>query len=115
MLTTIVSVIVLALALVVYPKVGLLDRIKIAPISTTGYLISQIIVPIMLFGTLLVIFNGATLKIAKLMPDFYNSETLIRVLHLGKCIRSGCLEKYAYSAGNHCGRRNCRSWVVQQN
>jgi len=115
MLTTIVSVIVLALALVVYPKVGLLDRIKIAPISTTGYLISQIIVPIMLFGTLLAIFNGATLKIAKLMPDYNNSETLIRVLHLGKCIRSGCLEKYAYSAGNHCGRRNCRSWVVQQN
>ena len=83
--------------------------------GTAGEISAVFIVPIMLFGTLLAIFNGATLKIAKLMPDYNNSETLIRVLHLGKCIRSGCLEKYAYSAGNHCGRRNCRSWVVQQN
>lgn len=142
-----------ALALVEYRKVGLLARIEIAPISTAGYLISQIIanmiiatlqgllvlliarflgfeplggfvgilitalflamlavsavglgllitavskdtgtagglsaifiVPMMMFGALLVVFNEATLKIAKFMPNYYVSDSLIRVLHLG--------------------------------
>jgi len=145
---------IVALALVEYRKVGLLDRIEIAPISTAGYLISQIIanmiiattqgllvllvawivgfrpqggvvgimitalflallavtavglallitavskdtgtaggisaifiVPMMMFGALLVVFNEATLRIAKLMPNYYVSDTLIRVLHLGR-------------------------------
>lgn len=144
---------IVALALVEYRKVGLLDRIEIAPISTAGYLISQIIanmiiattqgllvllvawivgfrpqggvvgilitalflallavtavglallitavakdtgtaggisaifiVPMMMFGALLVVFNEATLRIAKFMPNYYVSDTLIRVLHLG--------------------------------
>ena len=144
---------IVAIALVEYRKVGLLDRITIAPISTAGYLISQIIanmiiatiqgllvlliawflgfkpqgglvgilitvlflallavtavglgllttavskdtgtagglaaifiVPMMMFGALLAVFNEATLKIAKLMPNFYVSDSLIRVLHLG--------------------------------
>jgi ABC-2 type transport system permease protein len=144
---------IVALALVEYRQVGLLDRIEIAPISTAGYLLSQIIanmiiattqgllvlvvayivsfrpfggvigilitalflallavtavglallitavskdtgtaggisaifiVPMMMFGALLVVFNEATLRIAKFMPNYYVSDTLIRVLHLG--------------------------------
>jgi len=40
-------------------------------------------VPMMMFGALLAVFNEATLKIARLMPNYYVSDTLIRVLHLG--------------------------------
>jgi ABC-2 type transport system permease protein len=142
-----------ALGLVEYRQVGLLDRVDIAPISTAGYLTSQLIanmiiatvqglivllvamllgfqplggfvgllivalslallaiaavglglltaaiskdtgaagglaviyiLPMMMFGALLAVFNDTTLAIAKFTPNFYTSSTLIEVLHKG--------------------------------
>jgi ABC-2 type transport system permease protein len=142
-----------ALALVEYRQVGLLDRVEVAPITTAGFLTSQIIsnmiiatvqglivlgiavllgfeplggfvgllivalslallaitavglglltaaiskdsgaagglsvifiLPMMMFGALLAVFNDATLRIAKFTPNFYTSSTLIEVLHKG--------------------------------
>ena len=50
--------------------------------GTAGEISAVFIVPMMVFGTLLAIFRVAPLKIAKLMPNYFVSDTLIRVLHL---------------------------------
>jgi ABC-2 type transport system permease protein len=146
------------LGLVEYRQVGLLDRIDIAPISTAGYLTSQLIanmiiataqgllvllvavllgfeplggfvgllivalslallavaavglglltaaiskdtgaagglaviyiLPMMMLGALLAVFDDTTLAIAKFTPNFYTSSTLIEVLHQGEITTS---------------------------
>ena len=50
--------------------------------GTAGEISAVFIVPMMLFGALLVILNEANLIIAKPMPNYYVSDTPIRVLHL---------------------------------
>ena len=42
------------------------------------------ILPMMMFGALLAVFDETTLTIAKFTPNFYVSDSLSRILHEGK-------------------------------
>ena len=42
------------------------------------------ILPMMMFGALLAVFDETTLTIAKFTPNFYVSDSLSRILHMGK-------------------------------
>ena len=75
----------LFLALLGVSAVGL-GMITASVSKTTGAaggLATIYIVPMMMFGALLAVFNEATLAIAKFMPNFYLSEPLMIILQGG--------------------------------
>jgi len=63
---------------------GLLTAAVSKDTGVAGGLSMIFILPMMMFGALLAVFNEATRTIAKFTPNFYVSDSLSRIFHEGK-------------------------------
>jgi ABC-type multidrug transport system permease subunit len=73
----------LALLAVSAVGLGLMTAAVSKDTGVAGGLSVIFILPMMMFGALLAVFNGPTLTIARFMPNFYLSEPLMIILHGG--------------------------------
>jgi len=77
-------VVFLALLAVSAVGLGLITAAVSKDTGVAGGLSMIFILPMMMFGGLLAVFNEATLAIAKFTPNFYVSASLMMILHEGK-------------------------------
>jgi len=74
----------LALLAVTAVGLGLITAAVAKDSSAAGGLSVIFILPMMMFGALLAVFNDATRRIARFMPNYYVSDSLSIIFHQGK-------------------------------
>ena len=74
----------LALLAVTAVGLGLLTAVVAKDSGAAGGLAVIYIVPMMMFGALLAVFNETTRTIARFMPNFYVSDSLSVIFHTGR-------------------------------
>ena len=78
------TVVFLALLAITAVGLGLITAAVSKDTGVASGLSMIFILPMMMFGALLAVFNEATLAIAKFTPNFYVSSSLMMILHEGK-------------------------------
>jgi hypothetical protein len=63
---------------------GLLTAVVAKDSSSAGGLAAIYIVPMMMFGANLAVFNETTRKVASFMPNYYVTDSLSVILHTGE-------------------------------
>jgi ABC-2 type transport system permease protein len=74
----------LALLAVAAVGLGLITAAVAKESGAAGGLSAIFIVPMMMFGSLLAVFNEMTRNIARLMPNYYVSDSLSVIFHTGR-------------------------------
>lgn len=87
-------VVFLALLAVTAVGLGLITAAVSKDTGAAGGLSMIFILPMMMFGGLLAVFDDTTLAIAKFTPNFYVSASLMTILHEGNVSDPGILKNF---------------------
>ena len=93
---------------------GLITAAVAKNTGAAGGLAMIYIVPMMMFGALLAVFNETTRNIARFMPNYYVSDSLSIIFHTGDLSDPASLAESVDPGAHQPGRCRCRHSAFQE-